>query len=126
MPAPSDKSSSVFAAGQTALVQLTTGGNLYGIAFSPDNDTANAQASWQKINTPKLNFSATQLQQQGTSSSGSGNPATHGTVTSTTGTVIPTSSSPNSKVAGGGARRTLMSWGMTVAGLALGAVGFVL
>lgn len=119
MAGPSDKSSSVFAAGQTALVQLTTGGDLYGIAFSPDNDSANAQASWQKIATPKLNFSASQLQQS--AASGNPNTATHGTVTRTTGTV-----SPTSKEAGGGARRTLMSWGMTVAGLGLGAIGLVL
>ena len=124
MPAPSDKSASVFAAGQNALAQLTTGGNLYGIAFSPDNDTANAQASWQKITTPKLNLSASQSQQVvASSNSSSGNTATHGTVTSKTGTVLPTSSSPN---AGSGARRTLMSWGMTAAGPALAAVGLVL
>lgn len=117
MAAPTDKSSSVFAAGQTWLVQLTATGDLYGVPFSPDNDGANAQATWKKITTPKLNFSASQLQQSAPSSGG--NTATHA---STSGTV-----SPTSKAAGGVARRTtLVSWGMAVAGLALGVIGYVL
>ena len=111
MAAPSDKGSSVFAASQTALVQLTTAGNLYAIAFSPDNDSTNAQATWEKIALPKLNF----LQEQSQNTTGTST----ATTTRTSGSTSPTSEK-------GGARRTLLSWGMAVAGLALGAVGLAL
>ena len=112
MSSPSDKSSSVFAASRTGLVQLTTGGNLYGIAFNPDNDTTNAQETWKRIVTPKLSFGPSNLQQsaQGTSSA-----------TATLGRA-----SDDAVVSGSsesGARRTL-SLGMAVAGLvALSAIG---
>ena len=108
MSAPSDKSSSVFAASRTGLVQLTTGGDLYGMAFSPDNDGANAQETWKKIATPKLTFGPNKLQQSAPS-------GTDGTATAAFGRA-------SDAVSDGGARRTL-SWGITVAGLVLSAIG---
>jgi hypothetical protein len=116
MSGPSEKSSSVFAASQTGLVQLTTGGDLYGMAFSPDNDSANAQATWKRIATPKLNFGLANLQQDVPSNS-----ATVGTGSSTA-----TLTRVSNTVSDGGARRTLLSWGMAVAGLGLGAIGLAL
>jgi len=118
MPGPSDKSSSVFAASRTGLVQLTTGGDLYGMPFSPDDDGANAQATWTKITTPKLNFGPSNLQQSAPSDSG-----THGTGSSTA-----SSARASDAASDGRARRTtmLLNGGMTVAGLALGAIGFAL
>ena len=79
---------------------------MYGIAFSPDNNTANAQETWKKIVTPKLSFGPSNLQQsaQGTSSS------------------TATLERASDAVSDSGARRT-MSWGMAVAGLALSAIG---
>jgi len=114
MSGPSDKSSSVFAASRTSLVQLTAGGDLYAVDFSPDDDGANAQATWKKIATPKLTFGPSNLQQSAPS-----NAATHGTSTATLARASDT-------VSDGGARRALLSWGVAVAGLALGAIGLAL
>jgi len=111
MSAPSDKSSSVFAASRTGLVQLTTGGDLYGMAFSPDNDGANAQETWKKIVTPKLTFVPSKLQQSAPSGSG----------TDATATATAALGRASDAVSDGGARRTL-SWGMAVAGLVLSAI----
>jgi septal ring-binding cell division protein DamX len=110
MSGPSDKSSSVFAASRTGLVQLTTGGDLYGIAFSPDDDGANAQATWAKIATPKLTFEPNNLQQIAPSNSATASS------TATSGKASDTASDSR-------ARRTLLNGGLTVAGLGLGAIG---
>ena len=110
MSAPTDKSSSVFAASRTGLVQLTTGGDLYGMTFSPDNSSANAQETWKKIVTPKLTFGPSKLQQSAPLSSG-----TDGTATAAFGRA-------SDAVSDAGAR-LMLSWGMAVAGLVLSAIG---
>src|SRR5258707_9558493 len=111
MTAPSDKSSSVFAASRTGLVQLTTKGDVYAMAFSPDNDGANAQATWQRIKTPALNITQQIAMSNGTATDKAKTPAE--------------TSGSGSKESGGGTRRALLSWGMTVVGLALSAIGFI-
>ena len=86
---------------------------MYGIPFSPDNDGENAKATWNRITTPKLTFALSNLQQSAPSNSATGSS------TAPSGRV-------SDAVSDSGARRTLLSWGMAVTGLALGAIGLTL
>lgn len=86
---------------------------MYGMPFSPDNDGANAQATWNRITTPKLTFAPSNLQQNAPSNSG------------TSSSTAP-SARASDAVSDSGARRTLLSWGMAVTGVALGAIGLTL
>lgn len=85
LSAPTDKSSSTFAASITALVQLTEDGNIFWLPYTPGNTAESQAASWSKLNVQGLSLpSSSNSTSNGTSASTSTGTGSHtGTGSST-------------------------------------------